>query len=48
MNGQRYLVSAAQGVNMIMFEHDGVWTCVMSKLPSDRLLQVATSMVRGD
>lgn len=39
-----YVVGSADGVNMVMSQRDGVWTCVMGRLPLERLANVAASV----
>lgn len=46
IGGRTYRSGSADGVNMLMSERDGVWTCVMSKLPPERLSQIVQTFDR--
>lgn len=39
--GISYCVHSTRGINMVMVEKDGQWTCFMGKVPVDRLVDLA-------
>jgi hypothetical protein len=43
-DGVTYHVQSAQGVNMVMTRRNDRWVCLMSKLPTDRLIEIARSL----
>lgn len=44
IDGQRFVVGSADGVNMVMSERGGTWMCLMGKLPSEQLAKIAQSI----
>jgi hypothetical protein len=44
VDGVVYHVQSAQGVNMAMTERNGRWICLMGKLPTQRLIDVAKDL----
>jgi hypothetical protein len=44
VDGVTYHVQSAQGVNMAMTERNGRWVCLMGKLPTQRLIDVAKGL----
>jgi hypothetical protein len=43
-DGVTYHVQSAQGVNMVMTQRNGRWVCVMGKLPTPRLMEIAKGL----
>jgi len=43
-DGVDYRVQAVGDLNMVMTTHDGKWLCLIGKLPSDRLMDVASQV----
>jgi hypothetical protein len=44
VDGVTYHVQSAQGVNMVMAQRNDRWVCLMGKLPTSRLIEVAQSL----
>jgi hypothetical protein len=44
VDGVTYHVQSARGVNMVMAQRDGRWVCLMGKLPTSRLIEVAQGL----
>lgn len=44
VNGNRYVLGSSNGVNMAMVERDGKWSCVMGKLPQEKLIDVLNNL----
>jgi hypothetical protein len=42
--GRRYLVGSADGINMVMSEHEGTWMCLMGRLPMERLAEIVEEL----
>ena len=43
-NGEMYHVQATDGLNMVMTERAGRWVCLMSELPQDQLINLASRL----
>jgi hypothetical protein len=43
-DGATYHVQSAQGVNMVMTQRNDRWVCVMGKLPTTRLMEIAKGL----
>jgi hypothetical protein len=43
-NGASYHVHSADGLNMVMTERAGRWVCLMSELPQDQLIDLASRL----
>jgi hypothetical protein len=43
-NGSTYRVQAINDLNMVMTERDGKWVCLIGKLSSDRLMDIADQL----
>lgn len=43
-DGAAYRVQTVGNVHMVMTERDGKWLCLMSELPADRLMDLATQV----
>jgi hypothetical protein len=44
VDGVTYHVQSAQGVQMVMSARNGRWVCLMGKLPTERLVELAKSL----
>jgi hypothetical protein len=44
VDGVTYHVQSAQGVNMVMTRRNDRWVCLMSKLPTSRLIEIARGL----
>jgi hypothetical protein len=43
-NGASYHVQSTDGLHMVMTERDGRWVCLMSELPQDQLIELASRL----
>ena len=44
VGGVTYHVQSHQGVNMVMAQRNGRWVCLMGRLPTRRLAELANSL----
>jgi len=44
MNGETYLIGAADEINMVMTRRGDVWTCMMGRLPVERLAVLSAGL----
>jgi hypothetical protein len=42
--GVKYHVQSHEGINMVMTERNGRWVCLMGKLPTNRLVELASAL----